>query len=649
MSNLTAMSVKAKLRLTEAKLNDALIHMKYLQKRVKICEFIISELDPNAVPPKGIVQQKEFFRNWKTRRENMNRKRAMSYENTIERNFINVLNKNAGRSNGRRYSYVFLMICFILRSLSAHCYDFFAQIIALPAKATLYRHFKNAVNHWKGTLLSVANVSDVIQLFRSTYNLKHQEKVEIVLGVDAMSLEPNVKFSNVPIGSNYLFLFHIMPLSSKQKSMTLHAQAMDSGVGGDHVKERMAQLIQMLKQHNFIVKYKATDGDRTYTVWHDEAILKWWPTYCEKGLEEALKVIENEEAFPIGDFLHLLKNARSKIMNSDVTIFYDGFYKFNANDLESILHLGKPLTDYNTVGKMKDSYALDIFTIPNYFLLLKNGKISEAYYILPYALWTEAVRNPTYTPQQRLDILTVVLEIFARHKKTIATLNKDKVSQNKSEGKIQFVCSEKAINRILNTIIAMIREIRIKPFDLALDRMGTHPIECAFGLIRILSHYKHDWETALTSLARQLIVTEFSNAIGLGVKIKGRVNIAGVKLTGSNIENVYAQQININVHDWIESFYWMMMTRNNNKEDTWGKDNMEDAARLDRMNEWIKSFYESWQKTGITIEKCYTGGPVSHLSILNRIMLFDENVKQEDPDCIHENTVAVDEEKEECI
>ena len=419
MSNLTAMSVKAKLRLTEAKLNDALIHMKYLQKRVKICEFIISELDPNAVPPKGIVQQKEFFRNWKTRRENMNRKRAMSYENTIERNFINVLNKNAGRSNGRRYSYVFLMICFILRSLSAHCYDFFAQIIALPAKATLYRHFKNAVNHWKGTLLSVANVSDVIQLFRSTYNLKHQEKVEIVLGVDAMSLEPNVKFSNVPIGSNYLFLFHIMPLSSKQKSMTLHAQAMDSGVGGDHVKERMAQLIQMLKQHNFIVKYKATDGDRTYTVWHDEAILKWWPTYCEKGLEEALKVIENEEAFPIGDFLHLLKNARSKIMNSDVTIFYDGFYKFNANDLESILHLGKPLTDYNTVGKMKDSYALDIFTIPNYFLLLKNGKISEAYYILPYALWTEAVRNPTYTPQQRLDILTVVLEIFARHKKLL--------------------------------------------------------------------------------------------------------------------------------------------------------------------------------------------------------------------------------------
>lgn len=109
--------------------------------------------------------------------------------------------------------------------------------------------------------------------------------------------------------------------------------------------------------------------------------------FFKSGLESAIEKVQNsDEILWLSDFLHL----RNLISNES---------------LESDLHLGAPLIDTTNLSFMKDYYAINIFNIENIIKLLKLNKCDEILYILPFALWYEAILSLSLKKSTRLYLL----------------------------------------------------------------------------------------------------------------------------------------------------------------------------------------------------------------------------------------------------
>jgi hypothetical protein len=64
----------------------------------------------------------------------------------------------------------------------------------------------------------------------------------------------------------------------------------------------------------------------------------------------------------VADFLHLVKNVRSRLMKYVTAIRWkDKAITFNSGNIDRLLHLGPVLADKSSTGKMRDSYPLALF------------------------------------------------------------------------------------------------------------------------------------------------------------------------------------------------------------------------------------------------------------------------------------------------
>lgn len=141
----------------------------------------------------------------------------------------------------------------------------------------------------------------------------------------------------------------------------------------------------------------------------------------------------------------------------------------------------------------------------------------------------------------------------------IETVDSKCVSVNKYErDKVQFAFSEKHMRRALNTLVIQLHEIELNPTDLAMDRIGTHVLECTFGMIRLLCQYKHRRKMILRSFSRSLLLDDLSLILGHGIHIKERVNVGGTKITGES-ENIYITVPDISPKQLCESTFMLML------------------------------------------------------------------------------------------
>jgi hypothetical protein len=80
----------------------------------------------------------------------------------------------------------------------------------------------------------------------------------------------------------------------------------------------------------------------------------------------------------------------------------------------------------------------------------------------------------------------------------------------------------------MNTVIALIHALTAIPNDLPLDRIGTHPLENFFGLLRRILHDCNKFDELLHAAARNVIVNEILADLDADRTICGRANTAGV-------------------------------------------------------------------------------------------------------------------------
>lgn len=623
MMNQKLVFAREKLRNHQYKeqLKDQERKLNYYKERIEILENIISKISPGSMPPKGISQQKSWFSDYEIQHNIAYTQVDVPLHETI---ISEIISNFQCHKTQRRYSETMLKFCFILRCLGSKSYDYQRSIFPFPSRQTLENHFGCIAQGWRNVLQDINSIPIMINLFRQLNNIPQSQIIDAVVGIDAMSIEPifsadyEAKESKKQL--NNVFIINLMPLDPRLKQLPIHLIAKENGSADKIVKNRISDIIDNLKEVGVKVLYKATDGDKGYMEWHREFFNKWWQLYRTNGIDAIFDLVNSCTEIPIADPLHIGKNMRSRIINGFVSVRTDGNDPFTASDVEQILKLGETLTDKSSTGKMKDFYVLELFNFPNFFKLWELNQFSIASYILPFACWFEALRNPNLAPKTRTELLLISFRIFAEHRVWVEKLAPC-VTQNKKKKGVQYFCSASCLTRILNSIIAVLIEIRKRPEALALDRMGTHPLECFFGQVRLLCNYKHTLDKVMRNISRLLIIKDFATRLQMPLQIRNRINIGGVKMTGASFENI---NIKPPGNDALLFVYAIFILIYEKKEPSILNQKYQERyyQAYEEHMKWLLETFHTWKNHGQRLEKCYKGSRVSNLTIISRLINF---------------------------
>jgi hypothetical protein len=69
---------------------------------------------------------------------------------------------------------------------------------------------------------------------------------------------------------------------------------------------------------------------------------------------------------------------------------------------------------------------------------------------------------------------------------------------------------------------------------IALNRIGTHPVENLFALVRVTAHHNDSWDNFLGSISRAMVMDEVIAAHGLKSPVRRDLSIAGVRVGTPN-------------------------------------------------------------------------------------------------------------------
>jgi hypothetical protein len=254
--------------------------------------------------------------------------------------------------------------------------------------------------------------------------------------------------------------------------------ASKKGQADDKVQQAIAKVYQGLTDHGLKVRFFCSDGDGGYNHKRREFFSRWIDVYLHQGLGPALAIIRSMPMIPIGDFLHLWKNYCNRVKNHPVTLSPDSVQNaVNGDDLESLLKLGAALQDKSLIGKMRDSYALKLFSLENCLECLEGqDKEKELMYLLPWALQEEVIRSPTLSRQERLDKAILSFRLLFHDSLLSFFPSASGVSQRFQRATTTAVTFAETSRwyRILNSTLALILFIVDGDENWLFSRLGTH-------------------------------------------------------------------------------------------------------------------------------------------------------------------------------
>ena len=611
-----------KIKLLKDEIRSLTSSLQYYQSRCELLERIIIQINPCLLPNRKVSAQNILLSSTPAIPNPQSAREPTLQEPPNQ--FLDELCYNQSRKpQGRHWSREMKRLCFVVRSLGSKAYDYLRNYLALPCKQSLLDEFRDEILRWGECLVEQGGAAHICNFFRQYSHATEEEEVEVVLSIDAMAMEPfnESKVLGGPV-HNSVFFFQLLPLRCEHRTFPLHLMTRSSGSASCDVLQRTEYLCSVLQESRIIVRAIATDGDAGYNNLHEMMFSNWIGEFTRVGVDSAVELLSDYSGRVLSDFLHLLKNARSRILNCRVTMCPDGDASFDAKDLNACLNLGLALTDYSVKGKMRDIYPLELFTLENFCTLYDAGLVNMALYVLPYALWAHAIRNPDISIEMRRQFLSHVVEIFTYHLTVLEVLDPKIVSEIKKEGVVQYFCSRRHAIRVCNTVMATLVELGRGIENLALDRLGTHATECTFGLIRLLCHNKHNWKTIHRSFAKITLLEELASELEYPIRIRGRENIGGTKIT-DNDDKVFVFSETLSV----AALYQNALVLINGSQEIVEPDSSlykEIVEDIDSFVWYVKEFCEECAVRGVKFAKLWHGSSVANSSILARLISFTQ-------------------------
>jgi hypothetical protein len=186
-------------------------------------------------------------------------------------------------------------------------------------------------------------------------------------------------------------------------------------------------------------------------------------------------------------------------------------------------------------NRMNDIYAVEVFSVENLVHLIQSFseedqsevKMREIEYLTPFVLWYAAVAIGELRRELRLELLEIVFIIFRKW----LIVGRGVFPSRRGPKLVVEILN---LKRYLNSVIFLYHVIR--DYDnVELNRIGTHPVENFFGLIRVSCHENHSWDRFLSAAAKGVLSGEILVAQGLKAHIRRDYSIAGMSKLWINI------------------------------------------------------------------------------------------------------------------
>ena len=459
-------------------------------KRSNICSKLHNRKDPIVFQESEISYSQDDLKN--------------SNCSNIFKEIVTLTIKYSTSGHAPRYSNDLKLYAYSLYCLSPAAYRSMKKDFRLPSERCLRKTFQPKVKKIEKNITDINSIKYSIPLNYFIYKFS----LPCTLIVDAFSISTITPFNKVKYtdkAKNNCFLFLIAPHSAPYPIFPVFLYESDSGISDDYTQFSINSIIQQMNDTRFKIKYCSVDGDSGYSNRFNEHFNIILNDIINSDEDEAFKKIEKILGFQIGDFLHFLKNGRSKLLNKKIVINpeqIDDFIDFSKLITDKVIF--NYLKDTSTLGKMRDEYAINLFNFQISLYIYLNYSATKFIYFLIYSLWCESIMNPNFSNKTRIYFLRIAFEFFR------AILLKYDDFQFNSNVKLKsgetetfvFFCPKHKIQRILNTLLVTICEIKHSKSIIALYRLGSHCIENFIGRIRMLCRADNRFQTILHNLAR---------------------------------------------------------------------------------------------------------------------------------------------------
>jgi hypothetical protein len=449
-----------------------------------------------------------------------------------------------GDPRGRRYDQEIYDVAALLYSINANCYRSAREIFPLPSPESIAVHFKAEVDQIKFCIETgneeVTNA--YLQHYRETHGIGQGRKIPCVLALDATSVTATGVGGKGKNGTESCFAFLVLPLDHNLPDLLIRSIRHETGRIDAEILAVLEHTLVILGANDFDCRFVATDGDAGTNVLHNTFFNMY--VAMNGDLNSVVSALESNNRiryWPVSDFFHLLKNARTRLgtgrlsLNADSeTEIITGASVSEHLELKDI-RIGTTLVDHSSLDLLKDDLALRAFTLQNLVALKEYGDYSACYYMLPYVCLNLALRNRFLPPGQRLDLIQIAFIAFFEQFKNYPETGQDAgIWENGGEN-----CPRKTFwtkmmcVRACNLCVALYSAIRrnlFEPIDLALGRIGSHSVECFFGTTRSQLRGDTRWEKFLKAELKTVLIRRLMKKLNLQPYIRRFKNEAGITI-----------------------------------------------------------------------------------------------------------------------
>ena len=333
--------------------------------------------------------------------------------------------------------------------------------------------------------------------------------------------------------SENLYCLQVLPLDPKYKTTPVHFHIFPKGAAPRSLLNLFQESKNEIEATGKIkVIFFATDGETTTNAWHVEKFEKLIKNDLDQPFEVVVEKAMREFPWPVSDVLHLLKCARSHLLNHLICLFPSSMTCINFELMEKALDLGRVLSDKSKEGRMKDGYALSLFSWESFIKLYEETRNDGVYYLLPFTLLNEAIRAEYLKREERLQLLELAYLIFIdQYKSNIENKKNPIITERYSKAALGTTFADSIfLQRCINTVIGVAIALKLDQEDIGLERVGTHCLECFFGYMRMCAQGNNTSDRAIRSAIKSILIAQYSRDIDYLVHIQTRINTGGVKI-----------------------------------------------------------------------------------------------------------------------
>jgi hypothetical protein len=438
-----------------------------------------------------------------------------------------------------------LKLAFILHALSPISYRLLRRFLPFPSEETLRKHFRERVEAVRENLESAKNLPERLVDWRAG----NGQRIQVVVAFDAAYCTHRGL-----AGSGGAMAYMMLPLDLAYHPMLLQT------TWSINARIRTPELTQAelrcddLAGAGFDVVAVATDGDTGTDALQLELFGRHFKgllcslaeadVRVEQSSGEILGHCEGWRRVPISDPLRLFKAFRWRVIKNLIQAMLKGEMllglagpqgqrDLNAEDARELLEIVPTMVDTKSTAHAQDAPALQLVNAKVLRKLLRGAYFEIALSLLPWSFIDLALRGAGLSRDDRMACLEIAYRVFAV---VGPLLPKAKRGQPQPVWtKIQWV-------RGMNLCVVLFHVLRHMKDDeiVSLGRLGTHPVEGHFGVVRGTLRGDNDFKHWLGAEARGEMVERLLVDLGQPqLTRRTRVPISGVFVAGHEDEPTF--------------------------------------------------------------------------------------------------------------